>query len=77
MFKFDRMTVHSAPFSPPSLDLLWASSPLATHASTQVGVLDLGGASMQITFVPEADRSVLQPPGRLVFLPRRSGGRGR
>lgn len=30
---------------------------VGTHS---VGVLDLGGASMQITFVPEADRSVLQ-----------------
>lgn len=33
---------------------------LTNPSADSVGVLDLGGASMQITFVPEADRSVLQ-----------------
>ena len=33
---------------------------LSDPGTHSVGVLDLGGASMQITFVPEADRSVLQ-----------------
>lgn len=33
---------------------------LSNPGPDSVGVLDLGGASMQITFVPEADRSVLQ-----------------
>ena len=33
---------------------------LTDPGTDSVGVLDLGGASMQITFVPEADRSVLQ-----------------